>query len=141
MSETNVKETEIMEMETEEAVEEVAEKPYTFRRFSSTDIFPMFRIIGKIGLKEFTAAIDKDVLNELVTKFIEDNKEEKEDVSNELIKNGQYEGIGEYSSKYGYDKDEGSSLYVIDNKLFEVEYGQVYDIEIVGNQLIIAVSL
>ena len=94
MSETNVKEIqEVTEVVNEvpevveeltEVVEEVVEKPYTFRRFSSTDIFPMFRIIGKIGLKEFTAAIDKDVLNELVTKFIQDNKEEKEDGNIEI---------------------------------------------------------
>ena len=75
MSEKQIKETEIIET-SEEVVEEVVEKPYTFRRFSSTDIFPMFRIIGKIGLKEFTAAIDKDVLNELITKYTEDIKED-----------------------------------------------------------------
>ena len=78
MSEKQIKETEIIET-SEEAVEEVVEKQYTFRRFSSTDMFPMFRIIGKIGLKEFTAAIDKDALNELVSKFMEGNKEEKEE--------------------------------------------------------------
>lgn len=72
MSEKQIKETEIIEA----TCEEVAEKPYTFRRFSSTDMFPMFRIIGKIGLKEFTAAIDKDALNELVSKGMESSKEE-----------------------------------------------------------------
>jgi hypothetical protein len=53
-----------------------APKPYTFRRFSSPDIFPMFKIIGKIGLKEFTAAIDKDVLKELIASFTEGKGEE-----------------------------------------------------------------
>ena len=77
MSENKIKQTEIIET----TCEEVAEKPYTFRRFSSTDIFPMFRIIGKIGLKEFTAAIDKDVLNELVSKFMNNSKEEGTEVS------------------------------------------------------------
>ena len=69
-----VKETEVIETNEEQ-------KPYTFRRFSSTDIFPMFRIIGKIGLKEFTAAIDRDVLNEMVAKFVDKQKEESAELS------------------------------------------------------------
>lgn len=61
------------------AVEEVIEKPYTFRKLSSPDVFPMFRIIGKIGLKEFTAAIDKDVLKELIAEFTAENTPETPD--------------------------------------------------------------
>ena len=61
-------------METVEPIEST--KPYTFRRFESTDIFPMFKIIGKIGIKEFTAAIDKDVLTELIASFTEGKGEE-----------------------------------------------------------------
>ena len=72
MNETMV--TEIVET----PAEEVAEKPYTFRKLSSPDIFPMFKIIGKIGLKEFTAAIDKDVLKELIASFTAENTEASE---------------------------------------------------------------
>lgn len=69
--------TEILEAATEEATEIVVEKPYTFRRLSSPDIFPMCKIIGKIGLKEFTAAIDKDVLTELIVEFTSANANAK----------------------------------------------------------------
>ena len=40
--EMNNKEAEIMQ----------TEKPYTFRRLSTEDIFPMFKLMNKIGLKE-----------------------------------------------------------------------------------------
>lgn len=73
MIETPVEEVAVAETPVEE-VEVV--KPYTFRKLSSPDIFPMFKIIGKIGLKEFTAAIDKDVLKELIASFTEENKDQ-----------------------------------------------------------------
>ena len=82
MKETTKMETEIMNQEvnqeatTEAETEIVIEKPYTFRRLSSPDIFPMFKIIGKIGLKEFTAAIDKNVLMELIAEFTAEKAEE-----------------------------------------------------------------
>lgn len=57
-------------------VEVVAEKPYKFRTLDAPDIFPMFRIISKIGLKEFTAAIDKDTLKDLVKSFTADKAKE-----------------------------------------------------------------
>lgn len=72
MTKTTEKENEILE----ENIPEEESKPYTFRRLSSPDIFPMFKIIGKIGLKEFTAAIDKDVLKELIAGFYNGDSEE-----------------------------------------------------------------
>ena len=42
------------------------EKVYRFRELCSEDIFPMFKIIGKIGVNEFTACFDKDSLKELI---------------------------------------------------------------------------
>ena len=78
MSETTKKTTEIkneevkQELSTEVETEIVVEKPYTFRRLSSPDIFPMLRIIGKIGIKEFTAENAKG--NEEVTEEAENTK-------------------------------------------------------------------
>lgn len=89
MSETTKKttETEIQEVKqevkSEAETEIVIEKPYTFRRLSSPDIFPMFRIIGKIGLKEFTAAIDKNVLMELIAEFTAENAKGNEESTEE----------------------------------------------------------
>ena len=46
--------TEIMNENIEMAAtnQEQAEKPYTFRRLSTQDIFPMLRLLNKIGLKD-----------------------------------------------------------------------------------------
>lgn len=45
----------------EEIVEEVVvEKPYTFRKLSSPDMFLMFKIISAIGINEFTACFGKE---------------------------------------------------------------------------------
>ena len=44
------------------------EKPvYTFRRLNSTDMFLMFKIIGKIGVNEFTACFEKDTVKQMIT--------------------------------------------------------------------------
>ena len=89
MSETTKKTTEIkneevkQELSTEVETEIVVEKPYTFRRLSSPDIFPMLRIIGKIGIKEFTAAIDKNVLMELIAEFTAENAKGNEESTEE----------------------------------------------------------
>lgn len=52
--ENNIKNSEIMnETEGMEATNQVqTEKPYTFRRLSTQDIFPMLRLLNKIGLKD-----------------------------------------------------------------------------------------
>ena len=47
-----------------ETVEEV--KPYTFRPLETTDIFPMFRLLNKMGFKDFK---DNDGLKKLVFMF------------------------------------------------------------------------
>jgi hypothetical protein len=48
------KNTEIMEQETQEmeAVEMEAEKPYTFRQLATEDIFPMFKLLNKMGIRD-----------------------------------------------------------------------------------------
>lgn len=41
-------------------------KPYTFRRLNSTDLFPMIKIISKIGLDELTQIFEGDALKSLI---------------------------------------------------------------------------
>ena len=50
MSKETTKNEEIMEQTTETA-EEV--KPYTLRKLETADVFPMFKLLNKIGFKEF----------------------------------------------------------------------------------------
>ena len=43
------------------------EKPvYTFRKLNSTDVFLMFKIIGKIGINEFTGCFEKDAVKQMI---------------------------------------------------------------------------
>lgn len=44
-------------------------KVYTFRKLNSTDTFLMFKIIGKIGINEFTDCFGKDAVKQMVQKF------------------------------------------------------------------------
>jgi hypothetical protein len=54
---------------------EPIEKPYTFRRLSSADVFPMMRIIGAIGLNEFTACFEKDGIQKLIANAAKEETE------------------------------------------------------------------
>ena len=42
---------------------------YTFRRLNSTDIFLMTKIIGKIGINEFTACLEKDTVKQMIDRL------------------------------------------------------------------------
>lgn len=42
----------IKEVAVEETVEEVVERPYTLRKFSDGDLFPILKILKKIGIKD-----------------------------------------------------------------------------------------
>ncbi len=44
----------------------INEAVYTFRRLNSTDIFLMTKIIGKIGINEFTACLEKDSVKNML---------------------------------------------------------------------------
>ena len=48
-------------------------KAYTFRKLNSTDTFLMFRIVGKIGINEFTACFEKDAVKKL-KRCVEDGR-------------------------------------------------------------------
>ena len=50
MNETITKKEEIMEQAQPETMEEV--KPYTFRKLETADVFPMFKLLNKIGFKD-----------------------------------------------------------------------------------------
>ena len=42
------------------------EPVYTFRKLNSTDTFLMFKILGKIGINEFTDCFNKDSVKEML---------------------------------------------------------------------------
>ena len=42
----------IKEVAVEETVEKVVERPYTLRKFSDGDLFPILKILKKIGIKD-----------------------------------------------------------------------------------------
>lgn len=44
------------------------EKVYTFRKLNSTDTFLMFKILGKIGISEFTECFGKDAVVQMIQK-------------------------------------------------------------------------
>ena len=44
------------------------DKVYTFRKLNSTDTFLMFKIIGKIGINEFTECFGKDAVKQMIQK-------------------------------------------------------------------------
>ena len=89
MSETTIQKikTEDQEVKTEEttevveSTEVVVEKPYTFRKLSSTDMFLMFTIISKIGINEFMACLEGDSLKNLVKALMsKEDKDNKDDI-------------------------------------------------------------
>ena len=53
-------------IETVQPETEAAVKPYEFRTLGGEDMFLMFRIIGKIGVKEFNACFKNDGIKHLV---------------------------------------------------------------------------
>lgn len=58
--------------------EEVAVKPYTFRTLGGEDMFLMFRIIGKIGVKEFNACFEHDGIKHLVAAMMGEKLKEQD---------------------------------------------------------------
>lgn len=44
-------------------------KPYTFRRLGAEDVSPMCKVIGKIGLNEFTKCFESDSVMNLIDKM------------------------------------------------------------------------
>lgn len=71
--------TNLGKVETVEIVEQ--KKPYEFRILNSTDVFLMFKIIGKIGVKEFNACFKNDGIKDLVMAMMGEKKAEGENAS------------------------------------------------------------
>lgn len=59
----------------------VPTKPYEFRKLSSVDVFPMFKILGKIGMNEFTDCFEKDAIKKMISSFLGEDTEENVDMS------------------------------------------------------------
>ena len=77
MENTATKNTEIMnETEGMETANQV--KPYTFRRLSTQDIFPMLRLLNKIGLKDLR---DNDNIKSIVMLSTSATEKKKIDVN------------------------------------------------------------
>jgi hypothetical protein len=70
---------ETMETVQPEAAEPV--KPYTFRTLGGEDVFLMFRIIGKIGVKEFNACFEHDGIKHLVAAMMGEKMLAQEEAS------------------------------------------------------------
>ena len=71
------KNTNIAEPETTEIVETVAEKPYTFRRLETSDMFMMFKLLNKIGFKDLK---DNESLKQTLFMFMGGTANGKVDV-------------------------------------------------------------
>jgi hypothetical protein len=46
---------------------------YTFRKLEASDVFLMFKILGKIGINEFAAALGKDSVKDMFNALSGDN--------------------------------------------------------------------
>lgn len=70
----------IEKMETVDTPVEVVEKPkpYNFRTLGGGDVFLMFRIISKIGVKEFNACFEHDGIKHLVAAMMGEKLKAKE---------------------------------------------------------------
>lgn len=85
--------SEILEMTPAEVIQ--PEKPYTFRRLSTVDVFPMFKIISAIGINEFMACLESDSLKNVVNMLT--SKEDADDMDN-IIAMGAVAGILEITN-------------------------------------------
>lgn len=63
------------------SLESVREKGYTLRNLEAKDIFLMSKIIGEIGLKEFTDCIQSDAIKQMIG---QDNDEGKDELTTSL---------------------------------------------------------
>lgn len=57
---------------------ETTEKKYELRELQSKDVFPMFRIISKIGVKEFKSCLETEEVKDAISKMA--NKQENANV-------------------------------------------------------------
>ena len=75
--------------EIEETEEIKEEKPYKFRTLCAEDIFPMFVIIKKIGIKEFKTIMGEgDDLKKLISLSFKKNANDAENANDAIIESG-----------------------------------------------------
>lgn len=72
----------VAEPVTEQAVEE---KPYTIRPLNARDIFPMTKIIRKIGLKDFGKCFEPDEIKAITDTFSENGEEKSMEDLAEIV--------------------------------------------------------
>ena len=70
---------EIKEIETEETQEQA--KAYVLRDLTADDVFPMFSIISKIGIKEFKNCFESDDLKVLASKATSGKEASEADIA------------------------------------------------------------
>ncbi|NBJ93203.1 hypothetical protein [Parablautia muri] len=85
--------------EAEKEVQQIEErvKPYTFRKLNSTDLFPMIKLITKIGIDELTEVFEGDTIKKIidgVTKKEKNITGEESDVEKEATANGEKNAKG-----------------------------------------------
>ena len=68
-------------IETAQPEMEAEVKPYTFRTLGGSDVFLMFRIISKIGVKEFNACFENDGIKHLVAAMMGEKMAQEEESS------------------------------------------------------------
>lgn len=66
------------EIETEKVEEIVQEKPYKFEKFTSKHIFLMFKVLSKIGFKDFKQAFESDEIKERLKEASKNEKIESD---------------------------------------------------------------
>jgi hypothetical protein len=66
----NLAPQEAVENATATPTEEARVKPYQFRKLGAEDMFPMFNIISKIGIKEFKTFFEGDGLKNIAGAFL-----------------------------------------------------------------------
>lgn len=57
-------------------------KPYTFRKLNSTDLFPMIKIISKIGIDELATVLDGNFVQNIMNDVREKNKQAEQSKEN-----------------------------------------------------------
>lgn len=60
-------------------IQETVEPAYMLRNLAAKDVFPMVKIISKIGINEFMNAFESEEIKKLVSAISADNKEKEED--------------------------------------------------------------
>lgn len=78
---TNAIETVATENVNQENTPPIKEPVYIFRKLNSTDVFPMFKIMGKIGVNNFDTCFKKESIKRMVSDALNGNTVDSDDDS------------------------------------------------------------